>query len=52
MKIVLIKDERYSYSPAGHANNSDTAVNAVHYKASRVPLIQMTELEAFMENDE
>lgn len=32
VEIVLITDERYSYTPVAHANNSNCSVNTVHDK--------------------
>lgn len=41
LKIVHIKDDRYSYLPGAHGNNRDGSVGAVHYKPTPDLLEQM-----------
>lgn len=46
VEMVYIKDERYSYLPDTHANNSERSVSAVNYKAISDRLDHIAEQKA------
>lgn len=38
LKIVHVKDERYSYASGEHASSNDSSVNGIQYKRAPVSL--------------
>lgn len=50
-KIVLIKDERFSYPSGANATKSDRKVNAIHYKPTPDHLKEMAKHEVMERKD-